>query len=53
MIFEERYSISAERAAREIMAEKSEKSKERKKRNKKFLNFFIVFLMLDIITNGI
>jgi hypothetical protein len=34
MIFEKKYSISAERAAREIVAEKSEKSKKRKKRNK-------------------
>jgi hypothetical protein len=32
--FEEEYSISAERAAREIVAEKSEKLKKCKKRNR-------------------
>jgi hypothetical protein len=34
VIFEKRYSIPAERAARETVAEKSEKPKKRKKRNK-------------------
>jgi hypothetical protein len=33
IIFEERYSISAKRAARETVIEKSEKLKKRKKRN--------------------
>jgi hypothetical protein len=33
MIFEEKYSISAERAACEIVVEKSEKLKKRKKRS--------------------
>jgi hypothetical protein len=36
MIFEEGYSISIERAARETVIEKAEKLKERKKRNKNF-----------------
>jgi hypothetical protein len=36
MIFEEKYSIFAERAARETVAEKSEKIKGRKKRNRIF-----------------
>jgi hypothetical protein len=34
MIFEKKYSIFAERAARETVAEKSKKSKRRKKRNR-------------------
>jgi hypothetical protein len=36
MIFEEEYSISAKRVAREIVTEKSEKLKGRKKRSKNF-----------------
>jgi hypothetical protein len=36
MIFEERYSISVKRAAREIVAEKSKEIRRRKKRNKIF-----------------
>jgi hypothetical protein len=36
MIFEERYLISIERAARETVVEKSEKLKKRKKRNRIF-----------------
>jgi hypothetical protein len=36
MAFEERYSVSAERAARETVAEKSEELKGRKKRNRTF-----------------
>jgi hypothetical protein len=36
MAFEEKYSISVERAARETVAEKSEKAKKRKKRNRTF-----------------
>jgi hypothetical protein len=34
MIFEEKYSISAERAARETVTEKPEETKRRKKRNR-------------------
>jgi hypothetical protein len=34
MVFEKKYSIFAERIARETVAEKSEKLKKRKKRNK-------------------
>jgi hypothetical protein len=34
MAFEERYSVSVERVAREIVAEKSEKIRERKKRSR-------------------
>jgi hypothetical protein len=34
MTFEERYSISAERAARETVAEKPKKIRERKKKNR-------------------
>jgi uncharacterized protein YegJ (DUF2314 family) len=34
MIFEEKYSIFAKRAAREIVIEKSEKPRRRKKRNR-------------------
>jgi hypothetical protein len=34
MAFEEEYSISVKRVARETVAEKSEESKKRKKRNK-------------------
>jgi hypothetical protein len=36
MIFEERYLIFAERAAREIVAEKLEKPKRRKKKSRIF-----------------
>jgi hypothetical protein len=34
VIFEERYSVSAERTARETVTEKSEEVRERKKRNR-------------------
>jgi hypothetical protein len=34
MAFEEKYSISVERAARETVAEKPEKTRRRKKRNR-------------------
>jgi hypothetical protein len=34
MIFEKRYSVSIERAARETVAEKSKELKRRKKRNR-------------------
>jgi hypothetical protein len=34
MAFEERYSVFAERTAREIVAEKPKEAKERKKRNR-------------------
>jgi hypothetical protein len=36
MVFEKKYLIFAERAARETVAEKSEKVRERKKRNRIF-----------------
>jgi hypothetical protein len=53
MIFEKRYSNFIERVAREIVTEKSEKLKKRKKRNRIFLNFFVVSLMLGIVTGRI
>jgi hypothetical protein len=43
LIFEKEYSIFVERAAREIVIEKSEKPKGRKKRNRIFLNIFYHF----------
>jgi hypothetical protein len=53
MIFEKRYSISAERAAREIVTEKSEKSRKYKKRNRISKILLIVSLVLSIITDEI
>jgi hypothetical protein len=52
MIFEEKYSIFAERAAREIIAKKPKELKN-VKREVEFLKYFVILLVLGIIIGGI